>query len=60
MKTFRKKFNKKLELYKKGNITKEIFVESYQGWRAYANWANTYRLQEEFKKEIIDSLWNKM
>ena len=29
-------------------IQPQQFIESYQGWQAYAKWANTYRLRNKF------------
>jgi len=30
--------------------------ESYQGWQAYAKWADTYKLRQKIKMEIINAL----
>ncbi len=51
---------KKVELYKQGIIDFSTLKESYQGWQAYARWADTYKLREEIKKKIIDILWDKI
>ena len=42
----------KIGQYKLGNLTKENLFESYQGWQAYAKWADTYRLRAIISKEI--------
>lgn len=39
-----KKMLSKVEDYKQGKITKEKLLESFQGWNAYAKWANSYNL----------------
>jgi hypothetical protein len=51
---------RKVELYKKEIIDFSALFESYQGWQAYARWANTYRLREKIKKEIIGIIWNRI
>lgn len=40
-----RKMLSKIECYKNGEITYEIIFESFQGWQAYAKWANTYKLR---------------
>ena len=39
-------------LFKIEKIDKDKILESYQGWQAYAKWANTYKL----RKEILNKL----
>jgi hypothetical protein len=34
-----------IELYKEEKISKEKILESFQGWNAYAKWANSYSLR---------------
>ncbi len=51
---------RKIELYKKGFIGFESIFNSYQGWKAYAVWGNTYKLRKEIKREIINLLWGKI
>ncbi len=41
-----KNMKRKVEMFKQGLLTKEKFLESFQGWNAYARWANTYNLQK--------------
>jgi hypothetical protein len=36
----------KVEKYKEGEISKEKLLESFQGWQAYAKWADAYKLRE--------------
>ena len=38
--------------YKNGQISKEKMIESFQGWNAYAKWANSFKLRKEIVKEI--------
>ena len=35
----------KIKIYKERKITKEKFEEIFQGWQAYARWADSYRLR---------------
>ncbi len=35
----------KVEKYKNQEINKEKVLESFQGWNAYAKWANSYKLR---------------
>ena len=43
------KMREKIKQYKEGKITKNKFKEIYQGWIAYAKWANTYKSQNNKK-----------
>jgi len=38
--------------YKQGEIDKENFLEIFQGWQAYAMWADTFNLRNNLFKEI--------
>ena len=38
--------------YKQESISKEKLLEQYQGWEAYAKWANTYVLRDKIIKKI--------
>jgi hypothetical protein len=42
----------KIEKYKHGEICKEKILESFQGWNAYAKWANCFKLKKEIVKKI--------
>lgn len=42
-----RKISSKIKQYKKGELSKEKLLESFQGWNAYAKWADTYRLRKE-------------
>ena len=37
----------KVKNYKKGKIPREKLLESFQGWKAYTKWADTYRLRKQ-------------
>ena len=41
-----------VEKYKKGEITKEKIMESFQGWNAYAKWANSFKLRRKLSEKI--------
>ena len=51
---------RKIYLFKKRYIDFSQLFNSYQGWQAYAQWANTHKLREEIKKEIIEIIWNRI
>ena len=38
-----RKIIEKIEEYKQKNLSKEKLLESFQGWNAYAMWANTFK-----------------
>jgi retron-type reverse transcriptase len=42
----------KVENYKKGKISKEKLLEIFQGWNAYAKWANSFELRGRVVKKI--------
>ena len=42
----------KIKLLGKGEISYERFIESFQGWNAYAKWADSYNLATKMIKEI--------
>ena len=35
----------KIKQYKKQEVSKEKLLESFQGWQAYAKWANSFKLR---------------
>jgi hypothetical protein len=43
----------KIRLFQKGDISKEKFFEVFQGWCAYAIWADSYNLIRKFNKPFI-------
>ena len=42
----------KVEKYKRGEISKEKILESFQGWQAYAKWAESLGIRREVVKRI--------
>ena len=54
-----RKMKNKIRSYKEGIITKDKITESFQGWQAYAKWANTHKLRNKIKMEIIDIIWDR-
>ena len=42
----------KVNKYKNEELTKENLLESFQGWNAYAKWADTYELRRNVVKRI--------
>ena len=42
----------KIKNHNEGKVDTESILESFQGWNAYAKWANTYRLREKTKLKI--------
>ncbi|MBI3623850.1 hypothetical protein HY212_07270 [Candidatus Pacearchaeota archaeon] len=42
----------KIKKYKAGGLTKEKILESFQGWNAYAKWANTLKLRRKAVSKI--------
>jgi len=45
-----RKIINKIRNYKKGNIIEEKMLEIFQGWNAYAKWANSYKLRNKINK----------
>ena len=37
----------KIKKYKEGDLSKENLLESFQGWNAYAKWADTFNLRKK-------------
>ena len=50
---------RKMSLFKEGLIEKDRLIASFQGWQAYAKWANTYRLRQDLSKELNKLIWDK-
>ena len=42
----------KIRKHKKGEMTKEKILESFQGWNAYAKWADSYNLRKSVVRKI--------
>jgi RNA-directed DNA polymerase len=47
-----RKIRRKIMSYKKGEISKGKILESFQGWNAYAMWANSYKLRRNTVRAI--------
>jgi RNA-directed DNA polymerase len=47
-----RKIKNKIKQYKEGSISEKEILESYQGWNAYAKWANSYKLRKEMIMRI--------
>ena len=52
LRTFQKRFERSLRLYKKGDLTKEELITKLQGWFGYAKRANTHKLRKEISDRI--------
>ena len=50
------KMRHKINLFYKGIYDREKFEEIYQGWQAYAKWANTHRLRQDLSNKLDLSL----
>jgi hypothetical protein len=55
-----RKMRRKIELFRKKKKDFRELIESYQGWQAYASWANTRILQEKIKLTIADIVWDRV
>lgn len=47
-----KKMLLNIEKYRLGHISYEKIIESFQGWNAYAKWANSFKLRKEVVGKI--------
>jgi len=45
----------KIRQYKEGKLSHNSLLESYNGWQAYAKWADTYKLRNKLTEEINNS-----
>jgi hypothetical protein len=41
-----------IKRYKEGKLPKEKIIGSFQGWNAYAKWANSFKLRRDVLKKI--------
>jgi RNA-directed DNA polymerase len=48
-----KNIQRKILGLKENNLSYEKFIESFQGWNAYAKWANSHNLIERIIRNII-------
>jgi hypothetical protein len=55
-----RKIEQKIKAYSQGKISFSEIKESFQGWQAYARWANSYKSINGTKMKIIETLWNKI
>ena len=51
---------RKISLFNKSKMEFRELFDSYQGWQAYAKWASTRKLRDKIKREIIDTIWDKI
>ncbi len=47
-----KNMGRKIELFNRGELDYSKFLEIFQGWQAYANWANSNNLTNKIIKNI--------
>jgi RNA-directed DNA polymerase len=47
-----RKMNSQVEDYYLEKISKDEIIESFQGWNAYAKWANSYKLRKGVVRKI--------
>lgn len=45
----------KIKLYKEGEVSKEKMLETFQGWNAYAKWADSYRIRKGIVRNIYSN-----
>jgi len=50
----------RIKLFEKGVYDFSSLKNSFDGWRAYAVWADSFNLSSYFKETIIDILWEKV
>ncbi len=50
----------KIEKYKNGEIDKEELFEIFQGWNAYAKWANSYGLRRDIWVKLYKLINNRL
>ena len=48
-----RKIFSKIKGYKNKKLCKDKLIEIFQGWQAYAKWANTYKLRSKIEKLIL-------
>ena len=51
-----KNMERKIKLFNTGEIDSKKFCEIFQGWQAYAKWANSYKLTNKIIKNLSCSL----
>lgn len=50
--------SKKIIKFEKKEVSFGSLLDSFQGWQAYAKWADSYNLRRKIKKKIISILWD--
>jgi len=50
----------KIQLFEKNELDFRSLFDIYQGWQAHAQWANTHKLRQRIKAEIIRTVWKKV
>jgi len=50
------KISLKIIQYKEGEISKEKILEIFQGWNAYARWANSFNLKKQLMQKFKSTL----
>lgn len=53
-----RKMRSRVADYKQGALSKESLLESFQGWNAYAKWADSYKLRKLLVKRIYANTEN--
>ena len=48
-----KKMFVRIKQFKEGNLNKEKLFESFQGWNAYAKWANSFKLRMNIIRNLF-------
>ena len=43
----------KINLFNKKEISSRKLLESFQGWSAYAKWADSFKIRKEILKKLI-------
>ncbi len=51
---------RKIHLFEQEKIWFKGIIESFQGWQAYARWANTYKACKKLRYEMINIILNKV
>lgn len=50
-----RKMLKKIEMFRNKEITYQKIIEIFQGWNAYAKWANTFKLRRKLYQQLQNS-----
>ena len=55
-----RKMQKKIVKYSNGKIIFSEIFDSFKGWSAHAQWANTSKVRGNIKLQIVDELWKQI